>query len=1169
MSEFQKVLIILFITIIVGNVNAQRNTIIIPPSPNASLLAKFADIPISPYTGTYNLDIPIWTVNEKDLSLPISLSYHSGGLKVEEISPWTGANFALNAGGIIARTILGRADESGDYENGNTMYGYLLASDPFSLNYSLLGNEYGSINRNSDIYFDVFRNYAAGYLDTQPDMFYYNFGKYTGKFFLDKGGKPHLVPYQNLKIIPGENLSSWTIITPEGTQYSFYDQEKIASLNKCEELGETTGKISFPCVSSWSLSQIKSTNGNLITFEYEGDMATHQTSRSETIYAPTHSDNIFPYKRGTQICYSEITTNIKRLKSIKFSSGQIDFLPGEERKDYQGALLQSIIIKDVNLSQLKKIDLEYRYLSYNGLLKSSEATNMYPPEKLRLMLYKVTETDRNNISQPPYQFEYFISSNVPSRNSLDQDHWGFYNYDPDKGSNKSLIPLTQLSVMNGSDQQDLKYYGGANREPYLNAARFGTMNKVTYPTGGTSSFEYELNEINPDISLPYYQTIKRKITLHVDAEKAIQGIPQETPEFKLDISTRLLMFGENYPLFCVYNPGMPCDLSSYGFKILKKVEDGTFLEVYSHYANEVQCVTDLPDSRCYINLSAGIYKIIHFIRYSSSYINMMYSRTDPQTGRRMYYSYLIDFTYNEVVKNSQPKSGGLRVSKVINYDPINNKSTSKIYSYNDSNGKSTGYPSVIPVYYPYPYTEKTYFTPDGKCRDDAAIYDSFYLVISASTNAPLTTTQGSTVGYGMVTIYNIDQQNVDAIGKEENTFYTSKEFQDTPYFLFPFPQTQSFDWARGLLKTKTIYLKKPAGFAPIKMIKNTYNFFTDPAINSNCSIVRAVKFGFSFAPFEHPCVPFIINGQIDFVTYKLRSGYHELASTTETTYDQNDLSTIPKASTITTNYTYSTVHLQPIQTVTRTSDGRTLTTVLKYPADYSDAEGGTVINDMKSDARFMHNSAVEKTVIETIGNTSKVLHSQLTQYDYTPGDNGNTLILPREIAVLENSSPIDPVSLSKYIPASRYDINTYKRKLQYNYDTKGNPVLLLKENDIPSTYLWGYNSTYPIAEIKNATYADVQAVISQSIITQLASANPGTDEQVRQTLQVLRTDPRLKKAMVTTYTYAPLIGMTSKTDENNVTTYFEYDAFQRLKYAKDQDGKIIKNYNYHYQGQSK
>jgi YD repeat-containing protein len=54
-------------------------------------------------------------------------------------------------------------------------------------------------------------------------------------------------------------------------------------------------------------------------------------------------------------------------------------------------------------------------------------------------------------------------------------------------------------------------------------------------------------------------------------------------------------------------------------------------------------------------------------------------------------------------------------------------------------------------------------------------------------------------------------------------------------------------------------------------------------------------------------------------------------------------------------------------------------------------------------------------------------------------------------------------------------------------------------------------------------------------------------------------------AQMTTYTYEPMLGISSQTDENNITTYYYYDEFGRLKDIKDNNGNIIKHYEYNYQ----
>src|SRR5688572_30149168 len=88
---------------------------VIPPSPEASSLGKYGDHTVSLYTGQQQIDIPIFSISESDINLPISLSYSTGGIKADEVASWAGLGWTLNAGGVVSRSMRGLPDE---FDNG-------------------------------------------------------------------------------------------------------------------------------------------------------------------------------------------------------------------------------------------------------------------------------------------------------------------------------------------------------------------------------------------------------------------------------------------------------------------------------------------------------------------------------------------------------------------------------------------------------------------------------------------------------------------------------------------------------------------------------------------------------------------------------------------------------------------------------------------------------------------------------------------------------------------------------------------------------------------------------------------------------------------------------------------------------------------------------------------
>ena len=117
------------------------------------------------------------------------------------------------------------------------------------------------------------------------------------------------------------------------------------------------------------------------------------------------------------------------------------------------------------------------------------------------------------------------------------------------------------------------------------------------------------------------------------------------------------------------------------------------------------------------------------------------------------------------------------------------------------------------------------------------------------------------------------------------------------------------------------------------------------------------------------------------------------------------------------------------------------------------------------------------------------------------------------------------------------------------------------------SYIWSYNYRYPVAEIVGATYNQVSAALNMNMTALASNKNPS--ESIINSIKSLKTS--LPNAFVTICTYKPLTGMLTATDPSGVTTYYEYDSFNRLKrtYIKENTAeKNIRTYNYHYQSPS-
>ncbi|WP_306352602.1 RHS repeat domain-containing protein [Flavobacterium sp. '19STA2R22 D10 B1'] len=126
-------------------------------------------------------------------------------------------------------------------------------------------------------------------------------------------------------------------------------------------------------------------------------------------------------------------------------------------------------------------------------------------------------------------------------------------------------------------------------------------------------------------------------------------------------------------------------------------------------------------------------------------------------------------------------------------------------------------------------------------------------------------------------------------------------------------------------------------------------------------------------------------------------------------------------------------------------------------------------------------------------------------------------------------------------------------------DEYGNIWETVDEFGVKCAYIWGYNKTELLAKIQNIGTAS----ISVDILVELEETSAyGPESNLLTALNSLRVS--LPNAMITTYTYKPLVGVSTITDEKGNRITYEYDTLGRLKAVRDKNGNILSENEYHY-----
>ena len=459
---------------------------ILYPSPQAMAFMRYGEIPVNLSSGVPEISIPIHTIKANGMEFPISISYHASGIRVNDVSGTVGLGWVLNAGGMIAQTVYGWDDQGVNQEY------HKLSTLPFDSRnsaYQLLNREAQAnlsgftINRwwygcftGFPLFGGVFTHETG---NTISDRYNFNYNGSTGVFRYNLAtNKYETIPYTPLKIEKKKQWNDGFIITDEnGIKWTFgsLTDGSIAE-TKNPNLPIAMGMSS----KEYHLTSVKFPGiKDSIVLTYSHGTQYIMTSRYESVFTggenkfkPVNWDGYEVTNRHFHVNKRTKSEPIKTqstavlLKSIKWRNETISFSYDNNSPDLIKERLNKITIT-LNGETIHTVKLN----------QSSGGDRMF--------------LDAINIDEEKYSFEY-KNHWFPTYEGLSNytDFWGYYN-----GKNSTeKVPFKWCLVSPYPTLGFAKRIYLPIKESNSQYTSTGILTKITYPTKGYTTFEYEQNK---------------------------------------------------------------------------------------------------------------------------------------------------------------------------------------------------------------------------------------------------------------------------------------------------------------------------------------------------------------------------------------------------------------------------------------------------------------------------------------------------------------------------------------------------------------------------------------------------------------------------------------------------------------------------------------------------
>ncbi|MEM9076201.1 MAG: RHS repeat domain-containing protein [Bacteroidota bacterium] len=1118
-------------------------------------------------------------------------------------------------------------------------------------------------------------------MDTQPDVFNVNVLGQSYKFILQKKGTTNIIEAivfdnNNVKISINLDTMNFTLIDEQGFTYYFETKEvntTFASYST-NPLGNSSYQGAFAnvfvetnasgqsLVTNWALDRITSPKGRTLYFEYDPGLHftfpqyTFDYEGSDWRTKPNLSGQYEEDERKANWNMSFTVIENNYLSKIRGDFGEVDFLLGDREdlatgqtiqamssnnfgsnilvtsqsqirschgstncpnsSSYLPKKLEGIQVKNIDLDVLTDVQLNYGYFN------STRVNEAIKERYFRLKLEGLSINDKN------YIFSYLNSETLAAKDSYGVDFWGFYN---GRNNNPGLVPrisrfvnsrLTTGSTPTGVTVdlgQVFARFPGADRGSDFNFGKNGLLKTIFYPTGGSTTFEYEPHDVIMEVPEPFQVTESFsggrykwtnmtnednfKITYQYlkCAEDASYNFFDKTTNFDpgdaITINQQFgTLFSVNFPsilevsstLSTIFNyDGM----SFWGGSPLLVVEETNTGREYLIFtygdSNPTQGSLPLERSKT-ISLPPGNYRIAQktLNNPGAPAVSLTNSQALLHTFQTIEPEVLSDFLERFEV-------GGARVNKVVNRDGNGEFISSTQYSYSYPEGfeglTSSGVLMDDLIFHKKATGFHSY-NPRG--------YSSFFLTGSnALGNTP--TAQGSHVGYSYVRESQVDNQG-NTLGSIEKEYHNLKN----EYFKDSFCLPYQWDLLSGngdnyisILGFRTKWFCSGIDFGNdcAGDQKTYYSQLGDACIEN--AIVLGIPLRLSYGH---------INGKV--LKERVLDNNSNLVQETINEYQLLNGNLPSKYFATFINIPMS---FEPGQNagevlsrLYNTSEGPWGTNHhTYYPYEFPRHHGliakesKTIVNQylengvVTNESNLLYDTTTHllesSSLLDSKGqnNTTKYFYP----YDSESSSQGGVGLLVSENRIAnpvrtdrylnnalqstqkihyDNNSFTSSITLptsvesAKGIPKTTNNTPLEERFLYERYGENGNILQYRTEAGVPVCLIWGHKRKYVVAKIENCTYDQIES---------LSLFGPNFDLGNAGLSNVLEDQLRtsLSNSLITTYEHKPMVGITKLTDPKGYTTTFTYDENNRLKEVRDGNNHIVTDYRYEYLSMTK